>query len=283
MKNLVHDKIIPVTNVLYSGPPMIDNAYDHFSENYDKFVNWDSRLKSELPFLEAHIGPPEKTTHVLDSACGTGMHAIALAQKGYHVSGADLSAGMVVKARANAGSANQMVRFEQAGFGELSKTFGIASFDTILCLGNSLPHILNAHSLLVALNDFASCLRPGGLVIIQNRNFDSVMARKERWQEPQAYQEQEREWIFLRFYDYLADGNIDFNIVTLRREGHGGWKQETTSTRLWPILQAELTMALTNAEFEAIQAYGDLSGTAFDRLKSGNLVITARIKGVSND
>jgi len=254
---------------------MNKQAYNDFSFDYDKFVNWGSRLGFELPFIEAQIERLGSDVRVLDAACGTGMHAIALAQRGIKVAGADLSDGMVKKARTNAALANQEVRFEQGGFGELSKVFGEESFEVVLCLGNSLPHILSEPELAHALSDFADCLQPGGLLIIQNRNFDAVMALKERWMEPQSYKEEEREWLFLRFYDYIGDGTIDFNIVTLRREQHGGWQQVVTSTRLRPLLQADLEIALEKAGFEAIQTYGDLSGTAFDRSNSGNLVVTA--------
>ena len=62
------------------------NMYDDISSDYDRFVNWPGRLSVELPFLEQQIngagGPAAK---VLDAACGTGMHAIALAQRGLTV------------------------------------------------------------------------------------------------------------------------------------------------------------------------------------------------------
>jgi len=39
---------------------------------------------------------------VLDTACGTGVHTIALAQHGFTVTGADPSPAMVERARQNA-------------------------------------------------------------------------------------------------------------------------------------------------------------------------------------
>ncbi|NIN09754.1 MAG: methyltransferase domain-containing protein, partial [Planctomycetales bacterium] len=165
---------------------------------------------------------------VLDSACGTGMHAIALAQRGYTAAGADVSAPMIERARANARASSAPVRFETAGFGELAEVFGQRAFDALLCLGNSLPHLLTDADLTAALDDFAACLRPSGLLLIQNRNFDAVLAHRERWMEPQAHREDETEWLFLRFYDFDPDGLITFNVVTLRREGTGPWTQRVT-------------------------------------------------------
>ncbi len=134
--------------------------YDAFSSDYDRFVDWPSRLAVELPFIEQQL-QMQNSRRVLDAACGTGMHAIALAQRGYAVAGADLSTGMIERARLNAADAGADVRFETAGLGELAQTFGSGSFDALLCLGNSLPHLLTPGDITAALADFAACLQPG--------------------------------------------------------------------------------------------------------------------------
>lgn len=254
--------------------------YDAFSTDYDRFVNWDSRLAFELPFLEQRIKPLGGLTgqmpHILDAACGTGRHAIALAQRGLLAAGADLSSAMVERARANAAAYGVEMSFKVAGFGELSTAFAISPlfpFDAILCLGNSLPHLLTPHSLTDALADFAACLRPGGLLIIQNRNFDAVLSRLERWMDPQSCREGQHEWLFLRFYDFDPDGLVTFNILTLYREGNGSWQQRANSTRLYPQQQQELTAAIAAAGFGKISSYGSLAGDPFDPQSSSNLVL----------
>jgi glycine/sarcosine N-methyltransferase len=249
--------------------------YDAFSDDYDRFVDWPGRLAVEMPFIEAQL-QAAGARRVLDAACGTGMHAIALAQRGYRVAGADLSAGMIERARANAAQGGVEVQFAAAGFGELAQTFGAGAFDTLLCLGNSLPHLLTPQDLAAALADFAACLRPGGLLLLQNRNFDAVMAGGERWMEPQSHRQGEDEWLFLRFYDFDAGGLITFNILTLRRDAQGGWRQRVSATRLRPLLQAEILAALDGAGFTSIASYGNMGGAPFDPPSSGNLVIAAR-------
>jgi len=250
--------------------------YDDFSADYDRFVHWPSRLAVELPFLEQQL-QAAGAHRVLDAACGTGRHAIALAQRGYEVVGADLSPAMIARARANAAAAGVKTRFEVAGFGQLSILVG-TSFDALLCLGNSLPHLLTPMDLAMALFDFAVCLRPGGLLVIQNRNFDAVLARGERWMEPQAHREGEAEWLFLRFYDFERDGTITFNLVTLRRTGTGGWSQQVRATRLWPQRRDDLVAALAAVGFREIACWGDMQGAPFDAECSPNLVLTARGK-----
>jgi SAM-dependent methyltransferase len=255
--------------------------YAAFSQDYDRFVNWPARLATELPFIEQQLQAAGAGSHralrVLDSACGTGMHAIALAQRGYVAAGADLSAEMIVRARANAADRAVSVRFEAVGFGELAGVFGRRAFDALLCLGNSLPHLLTHAELAAALDDFAACLRPGGLLLIQNRNFDAVLAHGERWMEPQAHREGETEWLFLRFYDFNPNGLLTFNVVTLRREGAASWSQQVAATRLRPLPQAETVAALATAGFTDVTCYGNMAGAPFDPTTSGNLVVTAKL------
>lgn len=258
----------------------MDTAYDSFSEDYDRFVNWPNRLRYELPFLTVKLADaphePGALPQVLDAACGTGQHALALASLGYPAAGADLSAGMIERAQENALTRDLSLRFEVAGFGELASAFGEASFDALLCLGNSLPHVLDEAGLAAALTDFAAVLRSGGALIIQNRNFDAVLAQRNRWMGPEAAREGDTDWLFVRFYDFRLDGLIDFNILRLKRQRDGDWQQALTQTRLRPLVQDELDTALTVAGFERAEWYGGLDGSAFDPATSGNLVVVAR-------
>ena len=253
--------------------------YDSLSKEYDYFVNWPERLAYELPFIEAQIQSTVGESHpakVLDAACGTGMHAIALAQRGYAAAGADLSAGMIEQAVANAAAAGVQANFLVAGFGALAGWF--SGFEALLCLGNSLPHILSAGELVKALVDFRACLRPGGLLLVQQRNFDAVLAQRSRWMKSERAQRLgEQEWLFVRFYDFDPDGLLTFNIITLARSGQVDWQQKVDSTRLYPLRRDELVKALGAAGFEQVVCYGSMSGEPFDPHSSGNLVVSGRV------
>jgi SAM-dependent methyltransferase len=253
--------------------------YDALSDDYDRFVNWEARLAHELPFLERLLDE-HGARRVLDAACGTGMHAIALAQRGYQTVGTDSSVGMIEQARANAAVTGVDARFVVAGFGEMAEKVS-DRFDAVLCLGNSLPHVLSTGNLRDTLADFAAVLRPGGLLLIQNRNFDAVMANQTRWMDPQVHQEDDKEWLFVRFYDFNSDGTLAFNMLTLqrdKRDSQEDWKLQAKVTRLRPWLQAELQEMVAVAGFEAVACYGNMTGASFDLDASDNLVLTA-LKG----
>jgi glycine/sarcosine N-methyltransferase len=244
--------------------------YDALAVDYDRFVNWEGRLQHELPFFE-RLFEGQGVQSVLDAACGTGHHAIALAQRGYQVLGADLSSEMVRRARENAAAAGVDARFVVAGLGELG-VLG-EEFDAALCLGNSLPHLLSSEAVSAALADFGPVLRPGGLLALQNRNFDRVWAEQERFMKPQSHRDGAGEWLFVRFYDYHAE-TVTFNMVRLWRTGEG-WSQSVEATELRPIFRDDLVAALAASGFGDVAFYGGYDGTAFDRAQSGDLIAVA--------
>jgi glycine/sarcosine N-methyltransferase len=257
------------------------NIYDDFSQDYDYFIDWEARLSVEIPFITSELSAittcNDRQVSVLDAACGTGQHVIALTEQGFDCAGADFSPGMVDIARKNAEMAQRVgFRFEEAGFNQLLDVFGKDSFDSLVCLGNSLPHILDESTLANTLADFNTIIRPDGMLIIQNRNFDKVLAERSRWMTPQTHRDNERTWVFNRFYDFEPYGRLTFNIQILYCQKGSAFVQRIISTRLWPLKKDLLAKFLQTAGFRGIKYYGDLKGSDFDVKQPENLVITAR-------
>lgn len=254
--------------------------YDKFAPLYDHFVDWKSRLAFEMPFLLrqlTRLGPDPAQIRVMDTACGTGRHAIALSQAGYQVSGSDLYPDMVSMASAHAEADMQKINFKTAGFGNISNAFGApGGFDAVLCLGNSLPHVDSALALHVALADFHNLLSSGGAVLLQMRNFDKVVRSESRWMDPQDVSENGHEWLFFRFYDFLPNGLIRFNVISLQHESADPWKMDLSSTTLFPIGSELLREAISAAGFREIEYFGSMRGEPFNTDESSDLVVFAR-------
>ncbi len=123
---------------------------------------------------------------MIDCACGTGGHALALARRGYRVAGSDISAAMtevtlvIARAQANAQRAGLAIPFAVARFHDLRTTFR-DKFDAVLCLGNSLVHVLNDDDALESLSNMRACLREDGVLILHNLNYDRRWKEKPRW------------------------------------------------------------------------------------------------------
>jgi glycine/sarcosine N-methyltransferase len=247
--------------------------YDAFSEDYDRFVNWEARLAFELPFFRS-VFERYAVKRLLDVACGTGQHAIALAREGYEVTATDLSAAMVERAQANAAAAGVRLHIHRLGFGELAGALE-GLYDAIICLGNSLPHITDAIALREALEDFTHVLKPGGIVVIQNRNFDRVLARQERFMPPEVHRTGEQEWVFMRFYDFCGE-QLRFNVARLHRQGDEEWKVQLEHTQLRAWHTETLYRLLNDAGLDLVSALGSYRSEVFDPLASSDLVLLAR-------
>jgi glycine/sarcosine N-methyltransferase/sarcosine/dimethylglycine N-methyltransferase len=238
-------------------------------------VNWRERLARETPFLDERLRAAG-ARRLLDVGSATGHHAAHLAGLGYAVVGVDPSAAMVERARALT-AGRQGVEFVQAGFGGL-RTSVAEDLDAVLCLGNTLPHVGSQEGLLAALADIAAVLRPGGLLILQQLNYDRILARRQRFLGQTAGATAEREFLFFRFYDY-ADAGLTFNMLIQQRPKGGAWEWRLESTRLYPVLSSHLAEALSRTGFDAGQTFGNYAADRFDPLESNDLIVVARKAG----
>lgn len=245
--------------------------YDRLAVFFDVMTDWPGRLAYEMPFIRQLIGEPVR--RVLDAACGTGWHSIALAETGYEVTGADISAVMIERARANALARGADASFVQATFSDLPTIAG-PGFDVVLCLGNSLVHVLDEGALGQSLAGMAGCLRPGGLLLLHNLNYDKRLAEKPRWFQVNNGEMDGRETLVWRFADYGE--LISFNIAVFQKNADGRWSVQVQSTPQRPWQSAQLTRGLSAAGFGDITLYGNLAGDDYQAKTSGDLVLAAR-------
>ena len=251
--------------------------YDGLGPDYDLMVSWPQRLAREEAFFQRTFSEAG-VRRVLDAACATGVHAVSFARSGLACAAADVSSVMVETARRKARSAGVEVDFQVAGFGGLTERFG-AGFDAVTCIGNSLPHLLDDESLSTALSDFAHTLRPGGILIVQNRNYDRVLRERQRLMPPVSRGDGEGEAIFLRITEFAPSGSGDeerirFTILTLRRRGES-WSLTERTTPLRALRRETLESALRRAGFATVRVYGGYGREPFDAPGTGDLVIVA--------
>ena len=123
--------------------------YDNLATQYDKlFFDWKQTTKEQATILNKILKDNgfDYSSKVLDCACGIGTQAIGLACLGYSVTASDISSGEIAEAKARAKNNNVKIRFENADFCALSKTF-TELFDIIIAMDNALPHMLSSEDL----------------------------------------------------------------------------------------------------------------------------------------
>jgi SAM-dependent methyltransferase len=139
-------------------------------------IAFDMNRKQEVDFLvhcfRTYARGPVKT--VLDIACGTGPHLIRLGERGYRMSGLDLSPENI-----------EFLRERAAGKGLDTELFvaDMTRFklprpvDAAICMQDSQGHLLTNEAILAHLRCVARALRPGGLYV-----FDRYMCSS--WTDP---------------------------------------------------------------------------------------------------
>ncbi len=250
--------------------------YDRLAGAFDVMTDWKSRLTYEMPFIR-RILEEYKARSVLDTACGTGWHAITLAQQGYEAAGCDASPAMIERARANAVQTGVQVPFQVADFAHLN-TFQ-EKFDAVLCLGNSLPHLLTQEDLIEALKQMETRLHPGGVLILHNLNYDLRWKKKPRFFSANG----SADALVWRFADYGPE-LITFHTALFEQSPAKGtasdvsWSVQVNSTLQRPLRQQYLDEALSLAGLGNVRHLSGLDGSAFDKENSGDLVIVADLR-----
>lgn len=127
--------------------------YDHLMAGvpYRFWVDYIERLWARHS-LAPHI--------LLDLACGTGTLTRLLARRGYQMTGVDLAPAMLAAARAEAAAAGLSIPFTEQDAAELDLPG--QTFDSVICLFDSLNYILDPLRLREAFARVAAHLHPGG-------------------------------------------------------------------------------------------------------------------------
>ncbi|GMV91487.1 MAG: methyltransferase [Candidatus Hydrogenedentota bacterium] len=242
------------------------DAFDRGARYYELFANAAGRLDREGPYL---IDLLDRTPgkRVADLACGTGMHALFLAEHGAEVDAFDLQAGMVAQAQRERPHAR--VRYAVHDMREPLQ----GTYNLVLCLGNSLTLTGDSASVRRTLANAHSALAEGGLFVAQVLNYGLPANQKPR----------------TRVEERSIDGN---NVVAVKclapREAktyltltyfiHSEDGVETVSEAAVQLHvdRAILSEAAQEAGFSEIEFFGGYARQAFDPGTSSDLIVVAR-------
>ncbi|MEN6480231.1 MAG: class I SAM-dependent methyltransferase [Anaerolineales bacterium] len=134
--------------------------YERYASVYDASGQLSFSLQM-IPYLgqllEVYPAPGHRW---LELACGTGTVAVALARRGWEVTGVDGSAAMLDQARAKAEAAGATVEWQQQDLRQLKLE---PRFDVATCLYDSLNYMLTSDDLLAVFRGVARSLAPRGL------------------------------------------------------------------------------------------------------------------------
>lgn len=147
---------------------MTDAFMKDYAEYYD-LIYKDKNYNRECDYLEQIWSKfsREKPTKVLDVGCGTGGHSIPLSERGYKVTGVDLSEAMINIAKEKAASKQLDIKFYVYAMQEMDLQ---KKYDTVICMFNALNHVVGADLIKKTLSKIHDLLVDGGLLLFDYRN-----------------------------------------------------------------------------------------------------------------
>ncbi len=223
--------------------------YEDLAEVYHlQFEDWDaaigrqSKVIDKLLKLEGLGGRVE----VLDCTCGIGTQALGLAALGHEVTGSDLSAAAIKRAKREAqqrGLALDLVVADVRSLREVGRDF----FDVVISMDNALPH-LAWDQLPLALRAIAAKLRPGGVFLASIRDYDRLVRERPLMQAPAIYGESGNRRIVHQVWDWIdVRSYVPHMYMTLEAEGE--WKTHHVAAVYYCVQRAELSSMLQEAGF----------------------------------
>jgi SAM-dependent methyltransferase len=144
-----------------------------FVDKWDELIDWDARAESEGQFF-IDILKKHGKQKILDVATGTGFHSVRLKEMGFDVVSADGSMEMLHKAFDNGRNRKHVLRTVHADWRWLNRDVH-GKYDAVICLGNSFTHLHSEHDRRKALAEFYAALRHDGILILDQRNYDTML------------------------------------------------------------------------------------------------------------
>ena len=241
--------------------------YNNISGNYDEMFNFKNDLDSAESFI-TKLKEQFNFETALDIGCGTGSYTIALARSGAKATGMDLSKLMIDEAQKNSLAYRLDINFINSGMEKMLSNIN-GKFDLIVCMGNTLPHLLHKKDLFSMLDACKQLLNPGGHLVLNLLNYDRILDTKERIVGITRSENHE----FIRFYDF-QEPYVSFNLLEI------DWTDETSShkiisTKLYPYTYLEIESALLKTNFRDFKAYSSSGFKKYEIEKSKSIILIA--------
>lgn len=240
------------------------DPYKTFARRYDAFG---PRLPSRTKFFET-LFAKHGVKRILDCARGTGTDLLLFQSMGVDVVGSDASDAMLDVARERVAAAGANASLHCMDFRCLPERID-ETFDAVVCLSTSLPHVHEDSEILKALRSMRGVLREGGILVLDQGMTDRQWSEQPRFVPAVNTPELSR----LMAIDY---GEETFTVHVLDfaevREGRAFHHDTFVYRRL---LADDYVRLLGQAGFGSISAFGGFDFEPYSKTESRRLIVVA--------
>jgi SAM-dependent methyltransferase len=159
-------------NPAWEGDDAARRTYDALASTYDTFtLGYGYRYEAWTATLLARAEAEGlRGERLLDVACGTGLSFIPLLERGWKVTGCDISPAMVEAARAKVGDRAELVVADMRALPDLGE------FDLVWSVNSAMNYLLSREELTATLAGMRRNLAPQGLAIFDLMSLKSARA-----------------------------------------------------------------------------------------------------------
>jgi glycine/sarcosine N-methyltransferase len=224
--------------------------YHDLADSYHlMFQDWDQSIQRQASVLGSLIEGelPTGRLRILDCACGIGTQTLGLAGRGHVLTGTDISAAAIARARREAQQRSLSIQFDVADMCDLSAV-SKSAFDVVLAADNALPHLLTDEDLSRALQQILGKLSPGGIFVASIRDYDQIVVSHPTMPPPAFFQDGEYRRIYHQVWDWSSDRQYTVHLY-ITEETRIGWNCRHFVSVYRAVLREELTALLSHAGF----------------------------------
>jgi SAM-dependent methyltransferase len=238
-------------------------AYDAFAPHYDAFTAHHDYPAWTASLERLAVAAGLSGRRLLDVACGTGKSFLPFLERGYSVTGCDISPEMLAVAAAKAPEADL---FEA----DVRALDGLGSFDLITCLDDIANYLIEDGDLDALFASLARNLAPDGVLVF---DVNTISTYRTTWARDATLDGPD---VFLawrgRSSESVEPGCIAELTVEAFAETHSGAYERVTSTHLQRHHpRPEVERALAGAGLSAVGVFGLLPDGSLDELADDDL------------
>ena len=217
-----------------------------------EFIDWDKRRIGEGNFL-VDLFHKHGVKNVFDASLGDGCDSIYLIKQGFDVTSNEIDQTFLEKALENAKQENVELKMKTLDWRNLDSELPEESFDTVICLGNSLTYLFTGEDQSKTFCQFKRILRSGGILIVDERNYQYILDNRKKILEG--------DFCYSGRYVYCGDKVHGKPIEIL--DGKVKFEYESKETKkkgyltLYPFKSGEMRSLLAKAGFKSIEQFSD--------------------------
>jgi SAM-dependent methyltransferase len=170
------DEVIRRSDDLGDVAPRLELVDQELADNWERYL--DPKLREQGPFGQFLLDSLKGRQYVLDAAAGIGSDSVFLLENGFTVWSNEVDVRLAEVAQRYADRRQAPLHLKSFLWETLPQSFedeGNMRFDAVLVLGNSLCLVKEANQRRLCIEAFHDVLRPGGILIIDERNFSYLL------------------------------------------------------------------------------------------------------------